>query len=155
MQKIKLLPEKCTHCPARLWTRSCQWIFILSLALGLSVTNAHAQSDSIVDAYITMETSTTNNNILEGTFVVILNDTTGIANIEVKIGTSTALSDVMSHTFVFDSQAGLPSGFSYSRAGKKVTLGIGTYVDKSTFFGEARLQLSNGSWTQPLQFITN
>ncbi|MEO8151209.1 MAG: hypothetical protein ABI723_26495 [Bacteroidia bacterium] len=136
-------------------TKIFQLVFMVPLAIGLASVSLQAQTVSVIDAFVSMETSATNPALLEGTFVVTLSDTTAITNIQVKLGTDATLTDVMSHTFVFDIQSGLPSGFTYSRIGNRVTLGIGTYTDKSTFYGEARLQSSSGSWSQPFQFITN
>lgn len=132
-----------------------KWMFILSIAACCTAIKAVAQTDSVIDAYVTMETSANNPSLLEGTFVVILNDASAITNFEVKLGTSSGLSDVMSHTYAFDVTLGLPTGFTYLREGNKVTLGIGTYTDKSTYYGQARVQRSNGIWSQPLQFIAN
>ena len=121
----------------------------------LPLVQCKAQTATVTDGYIKMGPAGANSDTLNGTFVIILSDTTGITNLEVKIGTDLNQSDILSATFAYDVHAGLAAGYSYERDGYKVILGIGTYTDKSTYFCQARLQRSNGTWTDPLRFVAN
>ncbi|MEO8146153.1 MAG: hypothetical protein ABI723_00885 [Bacteroidia bacterium] len=130
-------------------------IFIISLATVLTTEKALCQTPTVTDAYIISQPLSTDSTILQGTYIVELSDSNYVSNIEVKIGTMAGASDILSHTFLYDSQAGLPTGFSYARVGNKLTLGVSTYPDESTFFGQVRVQATNGTWSSPMQFITN
>jgi len=99
--------------------------------------------------------STTIDTLIEGTYFVVLSDSTGVSNVEVKIGSTSGGSEVMGYSFSYDSQSGLPQGFTYAREKTKLTLGIGTYTDRSTYYCQVRIQASNGTWSQPFQFISN
>ena len=134
-------------------TRIKKLSMLFSLML-FAAFHAKAQSEPR-DAYITMEVSPTNPTLLEGTFIVTLSDTTDINNIEVRIGTTSGGTEIFSHVFAFDVQTGLPGGLSYLRNSYIVTLGIGTFTDKSTFYGEVRVQGNNSTWSNGLKFITN
>lgn len=129
-------------------------LMLLPLLL-LIHTNCTAQSPTVTDAYITMQPTATDSTLLQGTYIVALSDSINVANIELKIGSSPGAYDILNYTFVFDTQAVLPAGFSYARLGNTLTLQVGAYSDRSTYFCAVRVQAANGTWSAPNQFISN
>jgi len=87
--------------------------------------------------------------------VVELPDTILVSNIEVNIGSSTDTDDLVGYTFVYDQSNGLPNGYSYLRTGTMLILGVGLLETSSIVYSRVRLQYSNSTWSNWLQFISN
>ncbi len=99
--------------------------------------------------------NTSNPDSLSCSFVVSLSDSTQIDKVEIELGSTEGQNDLINQNFDFDSNANLPSGFSYLRIGNRVSLETGTIPAYPTFFGRARLKLSNGQYTSYFSFIAN
>lgn len=106
-------------------------------------------AQNIDDAFATISDSSGQTNF----FTVIVSDTLNISEIELRLGNELSASDMMMHSFVFDSQPSSP--YSYLRTGNRIKIGIGIVTATDMFYGEARLKYSNGSWSSPFQFISN
>jgi len=123
-------------------------LFIVTGCL-LFVSKANLQAQTISDAYASIADSTGQNNI----FTILLSDSSGIDQIETKLGTMEGESDLHLHVFDFDSQPGSP--YTYNRTGNTLKLGIGTVSPNGIYYGECRLKYTNGSWSSSFQFINN
>jgi hypothetical protein len=126
----------------------------LALLLLINFSSMYAQTASATDAYVVMDDASSPGTFA-GTYFVFLSDTTTSSEIEVSLGSNTGLNDVMTYTYVYDVASGLPGGYTYARQGNKLTLGIGNYTDRNTFFGTVRVKNSGGTWSSPFHFITN
>ncbi len=80
-----------------------------------------------------------------------LYDTTNIQEIEIGIGTTEGSSDLIFRNFSFDDFSP-GSGFSYSRQGFNIQLGLGTAQGISSFFSSVRLKLLDGSYSPIITF---
>lgn len=99
--------------------------------------------------------NTSNPDSLSCSFVVSLSDSTQIDKVEIELGSIDGQNDLVNQHFDFDVTTGLPIGFSYLRVGNRVSLKTGTILSYSTFYGRARLKLSNGQYTPYFSFIAN
>lgn len=122
--------------------------FILTL-------RTNAQSNPVADASASMEEVNAQTNLFEGTFTVRLSDTTTVSQIEIKLGTYNDASDIVLRTFDFDITSGLPANCSYNRIANILTLVIGRFNDRSTYFASVRIKDTGNSWSSPFKFITN
>ena len=129
MQKIKLFRK-----------------LFIATACFLFAANANLRAQTIDDAYASL---TGQNN----SFTVTVSDTTGISEVEVRLGSELAGSDIILHSFSYDSQPSSP--YSYSRTGNQINLGIGSITLSDMYYGEVRLKDSNGNWGSPFQFVSN
>ena len=77
-----------------------------------------------------------------------LTDTTGIAGIEVKIGTADTLSDILNYLFVYDVSTGLPTGLAYNRNDNYVTLHLLQTYKSDMYYYEIRLKYVNNTYSQ-------
>lgn len=77
-----------------------------------------------------------------------LSDTTGIAGIEVKVGTADTLSDILDYQFVYDVNTGLPAGLAYSRNDNYVVLHLLQTYKVDNYFYEIRLKYTNNTYSQ-------
>jgi len=123
-------------------------IFLLSLLFPLC---GMAQTTS--DAYVSMDDIPGAS--ISGTYYVILTDTNSISQIETGLGTTSGSTDVLNHTFNYDVSSGLPAGYSYTREGNKLILGIGTFTERNSYYGSVRIKNTSGTWSSPYSFITN
>lgn len=126
---------------------------LLCLLFSFGTLTCLAQS-SVTDAYARLIPKN-NPSISDGVFTVEVSDTSTTSTIEVKLGTSDGLSDLVNYVFTYDVNTGLPSGYSFSRIGKICTLEVGSFQDVNTLFGQVRIQRSNGSWSSPYKFVAN
>ena len=99
--------------------------------------------------------ATTNPDEFSSSFVVVLSDSIQIDKVEIKLGSTEGQNDLINQNFDFDSTVGLPSGFAYLRIGNRVSLETGIIPAYPTFFGRARLKLSNGQYTSYFSFTAN
>ena len=113
--------------------------------------SAISQSAPPADAYAYFTSGTPT----PGFFKVTLPATQGIAAIKVRLGSAQGIYDLVDYVFVFDVTSGLPAGYSYARNNTELTLGIGSFEEPNTSFGEVLLQDASGNWSTPLQFISN
>jgi hypothetical protein len=120
--------------------------FLLQLTFGFS--------QSINDVAF-RSVATSNPDSLTSSFVVSISDSTQIDKIEIELGSSDGQNDLVNQNFDFDVTIGLPSGFSYLRIGNRVSLETGIISSYPTFFGRARLKLSNGQYTSYFSFTAN
>lgn len=89
---------------------------------------------------------------MDFTYAITLTDTTDIASIQVKLGSTDGGSEHFSKTFTFDGAATNPDGTTYRREGFYVYLGIGTYNSLNTFFAEAQIEDNSGNLSPALNF---
>src|ERR1041384_5990374 len=113
----------------------------------ISIQNVKAQT--ISDAFASLADTTGQSNA----FTVLLSDSTGIAQIETKLGSNSGNDDLLFHVFDFDTQPSNP--YSYQRTGNQLKLGIGNISKTDLYFGEVRIKYSNGTWSSPYSFISN
>ena len=78
---------------------------------------------------------------------VNLFDTSGIQNIEVKIGTAQGGSDLINQTFVFDVSGALSNGRYYLRDLYHVQLGLGQFSNFVDYFAEVRIVWVDNSYS--------
>jgi archaellin len=88
-------------------------------------------------------------------FIIQLTDSTQIDQIELGIGSTFGVSDLLNQSFLFDQTTGLSNGLSYSRNGNAVLLQAGAITEMPTYFGRVRLKLSNGQYTDYFSFTSN
>ena len=88
-------------------------------------------------------------------FTIQLTDSTQIEKIEVTLGTTDGLSDVLNESFTFDQTSGLSAGLTYARNANAVFLETGTIAELPTYFGRVRLKLTNGQFTDYFSFTSN
>lgn len=128
--------------------RTLLLLTLVSFAFG----KVNAQSPSVTDAFITMDSISATS--YAGTYIIVLSDTNNISELEVKLGSDPGAGDLMNNTYTYDVTSGLPGGWSYSRVGNTITLGIGTYTEKNIYFGNVRAKVS-GTWSDSYQFVSN
>lgn len=143
-------------------TNRSKFIHAMKTALALttfllfcSAQKSLAQTTSATDAYVVMDDASAPGTLYAATYFVFLSDTVSASQIEIKLGTNSGLTDVMTYTYNYDVASGLPSGYTYSREGNKLTLVIGNYTERNTYFGSVRIKNTSGSWSSPFNFITN
>jgi hypothetical protein len=88
-------------------------------------------------------------------FTIQLTDSTQIEKIEVTLGTTDGLSDLLNESFTFDQASGLSAGLTYARNANSVFLETGTITELPTYFGRVRLKLTNGQFTDYFSFTSN
>ena len=120
--------------------------FLLQLTFGFSQSINDVEFRSV---------ATSNLDSLTSIFVVSLSDSSQIDKVEIELGSTEGQNDLINQNFDFDSNVGLPSGFSYFRIGNRVSLETGTIPAFPTYFGRARLKLSNGQYTSYFSFTAN
>lgn len=89
------------------------------------------------------------------TYYIMLSDTANVSQIETQLGSSSGQVDILNHTFNYDVSTGLPSGYTYSRQGNKLTLAIANLTLNEIYYGSVRVKNSSGTWSSPYSFITN
>ncbi|MBK7389791.1 MAG: hypothetical protein IPI23_12200 [Bacteroidetes bacterium] len=96
-------------------------------------------------------------NYVNGTpvFYVEVPDSNAVSQIELTLGSDATQTDIFNHIFDFEVTIGLPSGFSFSRIGNKVYLGLGTFPDPSVYYAKVRLKNSSGAWSDYYEFYGN
>ncbi|MBP6511852.1 MAG: hypothetical protein KA347_04210 [Bacteroidia bacterium] len=120
--------------------------FLLQLTFGFS---------QIINDVEFRSMATSNQDSLTCSFVISISDSIQIDKVEIELGSTEGQNDLINQNFDFDSNANLPSGFSYLRIGYRVSLETGTIPTFPTFFGRARLKLSNGQYTSYFSFTAN
>lgn len=88
-------------------------------------------------------------------FIIQLTDSTQIDQIELGIGSTFGVADLLNQSFLFDQTTGLSNGLSYARYGNAVSLQAGAITEMPTYFGRVRLKLSNGQYTDYFSFTSN
>jgi archaellin len=88
-------------------------------------------------------------------FIIQITDSTQIDQIELGIGSTFGVSDLLNQSFLFDQTTGLSNGLSYARNGNSVLLQAGAITEMPTYFGRVRLKLSNGQYTDYFSFTSN
>lgn len=78
---------------------------------------------------------------------ISVQDTTNISLIQLNMGTYNGGLDIVSHEFVFDKDAFLPSGLSYRREGNNLRLGLGNYK-MNTYFIEIYMEFLDSTNSQ-------
>lgn len=119
-------------------------LFLASLGFSQSVNDVEFRSTATVDP-----------DVLSSSFVVILSDSSQIDKVEIELGSTEGQNDLINYDFDFDVTSNLPNGYSYHRVGNRVSLVTGTVAAYSTFFGRARLKLSNGQYSSYFSFAAN
>jgi hypothetical protein len=123
---------------------------VIAIIMTLIVCDVSAQSvQKPTDATVSFDTLST------ATFYVELPDTNAVASLEVGMGNTPGMADIVSHTFSYDVTIGLPSGMAWTRLGAKVYLSLGTITPPAAFFARVRIQNHTGSWSNYYQFLAN
>ncbi|PKP00809.1 MAG: hypothetical protein CVU14_06665 [Bacteroidetes bacterium HGW-Bacteroidetes-9] len=78
---------------------------------------------------------------------VNLEDTTGIASIDVSVGTTGGGTDILNYSFAFDVSQNLPAGLGYSREGNKVKLILLQTTHSDLYYYSVQLHYSNGQYS--------
>ena len=120
--------------------------FLLQLTFGFS---------QIINDVEFRSMATSNQDSLTCSFVISISDSIQIDKVEIELGSTEGQDDLLNYNFDFDVTTGLPSGFSYLRSGIRVSLETGTIPIFPTYFGRARLKLSNGQYTSYFSFTAN
>ena len=94
----------------------------------------------------------TGNSQFKAEVKITLIDSSDIADILVKMGSTRKDSDILNKTFVYDQAGTFSDGTSYSRAKNIITVGLGTFPRLDHFFGEVYIQRSDGSLSDPISF---
>jgi hypothetical protein len=81
---------------------------------------------------------------------VTVEDTSGLAAIKVKVGTTESAGDILQHDFVFDETSGLPTGLTFYREDNVIYLGLMQTYKADTYFYEVQLQDSEGNLSTPI-----
>ena len=89
------------------------------------------------------------------TYYVLLSDTVNVSQIETQLGSSSGQSDILNHIFDYDVSTGLPSGYTYSRQGNKLFLGVSSLTANEIYYGTVRVKNTSGTWSSAYSFITN
>lgn len=122
---------------------------VLPLGAPLEIDSSLIGNQAAIDS-VMFEYYKTQNFNLE--VAVLLNDTTQIEKIHIKLGRTEGGNDIFEDYFVFDNNT--PGGLkTYLRNGKLVTLGLGSYTNLNTIYIQVYIESTIGS-TTPL-FIKN
>jgi len=124
---------------------STKKLLVTAAACLVFTTNIMAQA-TVSDAYASLTGSS-------NSFTVVVSDTTDISEVEVRLGSELAASDITLHSFNYDTQPLSP--YSYSRYGNEIKLGIGSITLSDMYYGEVRLRDTGGNWGSPFQFVSN
>lgn len=125
---------------------------LLAVACLFLSLRASAQTNSITDAFATMKVNASS--AFDGTIVITVGDPNNVDLLEVNLKNSSG-DQLMNHTYQYDVTTGLPSGWTYSRSGNKITLEVGSYAAEDSYIGSARVKDNSGNWSAPYKFITN
>src|SRR5213593_187128 len=90
----------------------------------------NAQAQTINDAFAAISDSTGQQSNF---FTVIVSDTSGISEIEIRLGNNPAASDLMLHSFVWDGSSASP--YSYSRNKTILKLGFPGVTKTDIYYG--------------------
>ncbi len=123
-------------------------------AMILAFANVQAQS-GITEAYLVTNEITGQPGNYSATYSIVLEDSSGVSQLEIKLGSSEAGNNLASGVFNFDATTGLCSGCSYSRSGNRLTITLGSFTERSTYFSSVRLKDLSGNWSNPFPFISN
>lgn len=126
--------------------------FYFTVLAGLLGYLSTAQSSQSFEVAMQMNYDSISN-LNQGFFELELTDSTDVSHIEVNLGTENGLSDLATYIYTFDSTPG--SGYSYSRDGNKIKLGVPGFPISTTYFGRIRLKDISGSWSPYAYFIAN
>lgn len=78
---------------------------------------------------------------------MLLADTNTVSKIHVKLGTTSGSNNLMEHTYTYDNHN--PGGsLTYSRDGKMLKLGMGTFLNSGVFYCEIKLEDSVGNFSE-------
>ncbi len=134
-------------------TNQSKKFFQLTMFLILisGINPVHSQS-SITDAGVQMHETTAG---IECRFVIVVEDTSNVQQLEVKLGSSAGDYSFVNTVFDFDVTGGLPAGYSYQRNGNTITLVTGPLTEHSTWFGSVRIKNNSGQWSDAYDFIAN
>jgi len=134
-------------------TNQSKKIFQVTMFLILisGINTVHSQS-SITDAGVQIHETTAG---MECRFVIVVEDTSNVQQLEVKLGSSAGDYSLVNAVFDFDVTGGLPAEYSYQRNGNAITLVTGTLTEQSTWFGSVRIKNNSGQWSDAYDFIAN
>ncbi|MBK6640283.1 MAG: hypothetical protein IPG39_03150 [Bacteroidetes bacterium] len=82
-------------------------------------------------------------------------DSNAVSQIELTLGSDATQTDIFNHTFDYDVTIGMPSGFSFSRIGNKVYLGLGTFLIHQFTMPKFDSKNSSGAWSDYYEFYGN
>jgi hypothetical protein len=127
---------------------------IISLLAGLVLSfSIQAQTNSIkhMDVYLQMVRVDT---LLYHSpqMLIDLNDTTTISSIEVTLGTSEGGTDIITKSFVYNTEGQFDDGTAYIRDNNIIRLSLGLYQPMSSCYASARLRYSNNNYSAPITF---
>jgi hypothetical protein len=82
---------------------------------------------------------------LTGTMLITLTDTTGIASVNVKVGSTAGAVDLFHKLFTYDLTGDFSDGTDYRRHVFVIHLGLGNFTGVNTFYSSADLIDSSGN----------
>ena len=94
----------------------------------------------------------TDTTVFSANMSIDLFDTTGIDQIEVKLGSVMGGSDYLSKNFLFDVPGSFGDGTSFYRNDFNVSIGLGHYPGLTDYFAEIRIKRQDGSFTDSVLF---
>ena len=92
---------------------------------------------------------------VKGRMVIVLQDSTDISKIYVKLGNTTGASNLLSKIFNFDQAGNFTDGTSYKREGLIIYIGLGNFTGLNVYYGEAKLEDANGVSGTPVTYNNN
>ena len=107
----------------------------------------------ITDARVIFTPATTGFNT--GIFQLSLPDSTGFSEIEIQLTEALEDTIIFNGVYVFDQTSGLPSGWSWTREGTRVSIGMGLLPEGNAWQGKARVKPNGDGWGEWLVFLFN
>tara|TARA_R110001592_G_scaffold227755_1_gene484090 strand:- start:545 stop:1006 length:462 start_codon:yes stop_codon:yes gene_type:complete len=106
--------------------------------LNIEVVNPTTLSDEVLDTLTNPMGIVGTNEMLMVSVSMLLEDTTVVSKIHVKLGTTLGGNDLLEQTFNYDENLTLPQ--SYFREEEMLTIGMGEYVNSGVFYCEVTLE---------------
>ena len=94
----------------------------------------------------------TDTTVFSANMSIDLFDTTGIDQIEVKLGSVLGGSDYLSKNFLFNVPGSFGDGTSFYRNDFNVSIALGQYPGLTDYFAEIRIKRQDGSFTDSVLF---
>jgi len=126
--------------------------FFFSIFFLFLITSVTAQETNPMKGIQVKYMPMSNSSQFKAEVKITLIDSSDIADILVKMGSTRKDSDILNKTFVYDQAGTFSDGTSYSRAKNIITVGLGTFPRLDHFFGEVYIQRSDGSLSDPISF---
>ena len=151
---MKKCPLDSKGVPGKLHTtKTKNFIKIVALFYFILIVSQSYSQLTILSVEINMIDTTENQSF--GLCTISISDTSNCDAILLEL--YDAMSDIMifDNEFLFDDANGLPNGFTWSRSGNLITLGLGLLPKIPIWNARVRLQDSQSNWSPWEQFIFN